>query len=145
MVRQQLISSITLGDWNTDGLYKHENKSRIIKLNEEEIMNKIWGLTLSCSSTVIATRMSISVSLGTQYIIRSGQNQPAPESILFSWSDQLSHFLPSSNPQFVWIKLCHSYFRLQHDLYVLTVYICSENPSFIGEAGDTFRLIETIN
>ena len=51
-------------------------------------------------------------------------------------------FLPSSSSEFIWFKLCHSYFRLQHDVYVLAVYICPENSSFTGKAGDTIQLIE---
>ena len=149
MVRQ-LIPSITFGGWNIDGLYKRENKSRINKLDEEEIMNIILG-------TDIVMLVETHCNNNDHFSLPgySVHNQIRPKSpgarkhfggISVLIKDNIRPgvtFLPSSNSEFIWFKLCHSYFRLQHDLYVLAVYICPENSSFTGKAGDTFQLIET--
>ena len=51
-------------------------------------------------------------------------------------------YIPSNNSEFLWLKLCRTFFNLSHDVYLLVVYVGPEKSPFSGRAGDIFQLIE---
>ena len=50
--------------------------------------------------------------------------------------------LPFTNSEFIWIKLCKTFFNLNSDIYICGTYIASQGSSFNVRSDDLFTIIE---
>ena len=140
---------ITIGGWNIDGLFKRENNKRINKLDNDEINKIIRGTDIVM---LIETHCSHRDTFHFDgYTVHNQIRPKSPGakkhfgglSVLIN-NDIRSGvtYIPSNNSEFLWLKLCRTFFNLSHDVYLLVVYVCPENSPFSGRAGDIFQLIE---
>ena len=143
-------STLKFGGWNIDGLHKRVNRKRINKLNQEDTFDKIKDMDIVL---LIETHCSYKDTYQVPgYTVHNQIRPKSPGSkkhyggISVLIKDTIRHgitYLPSNNSEFLWLKLCRTFFSLPYDLYVLAVYICPENSTFSGKTGNLFQLIET--
>ena len=50
--------------------------------------------------------------------------------------------LPFTNSEFIWIKLCKTFFNLNSDIYICGTYIASQGSSYNVRSDDLFTIIE---
>ena len=143
-------SAILLAGWDIDDLYKRENGKRVNKLFEDPVFDVISGTDIVM---LIETHCSYSdnftfpgYTVHNQIRAKSGRAKKHYGGISVLVKNDIRpgvSFLPSTNSEYLWLKLSCTFFHLPYDLYLLVVYVCPENSSFTGRAGDIFQSIDS--
>ena len=138
-------SSITFGGWNIDGLHKRINRRRVNKLLEGDIFNSIKHIDILM---LIETHCTYQDAFHVPGYSIHNQIRPKSQgakkhhggiSILIKNDIRPGiTYLPSNNSEFLWFKLNRNFFKLPYDLFVLAVYVCPENSSYIWGVKRTF-------
>ena len=144
MVRKRLLASKTLLNvavWNINGV-----KSKLInKFEDKSFINNIkcYDIIGLVETHLVESLPPPLKNYKIHHTYRT-QNVKAKRnfggiSILIkkSVSNGVKIF-ESKNSNFVWLKLCSSFFNLQKDLFICFLHIPPENPTYSQSQGDQF-------
>ena len=142
--------SINIAGWNIDGLYKIVNKKRLNKLTFEDVSSKIkendiiFLIETHCSYEDVVSFEGYRVHNHIRPKSKGSKKHYGGITVLIKEEIRKGiTYMPSTNSEYLWLKLSKEYFCLPSDIFMLAAYICPANSSFSGKAGNLFSLIES--
>lgn len=138
---------IKLGYWNIRGL---KDCNGDLKTEDDNVMQKILSHDLICLSEVHCGEDTIPSINGYSYFsmcrgINKKINRHFGGLVLYYKSEIRKglKFLPTTTPDFFWVKLCREFFGQAKDLYLCMSYIPPEGSSYYKARGiNTIDVIE---
>ena len=147
--RRNTAQSLSLACWNIDNLHYLLNGKKYNKLDDCEIQNLLQNHDIIC---LVETHCSYKDIISFEGYTTVSNIRPKSKKAK-KHSGGLSvlvkqyirpgiTYLPITNTEFMWFKLCKNYFNMSQDIYVAVVYKCPSNSSFENNNDDVFELLE---
>ncbi len=144
-----LNTTFTIGAWNIDSLFTRIANVRTCKFNIPQISSKLNKYDIFCISETHCSP-SDKIDFEGYHLVQNfrPKSERAPRAfggllvgVKLSLVKGIS-FLKQRHSEFMWFKLGKSFFWLQSDLYVYSLYISPAGYSFSFQRDDIFTLIE---
>ena len=142
-------NSLKIGAWNIDGLHSRIGGIRTSKLTFAPVINSLQNVDIFCLSETHCESSDVINVEGYHVVQRfRPQSLRAPHAfgglavgIKINLLKGVK-FLPSKTSEFMWFKLCKSFFGIKRDLYVCSLYVSPSSSSYSQRSEDIFSLIE---
>ena len=151
MSTSNLHNKLSLAFWNIDGLYSRKfDGTRQCKLDFEELSSDlikhdiIFLAETHCSykDTPSLANFKITHNIRPKHP-RAGKHSGGLAVCIKQNISKGVSFLPTTNSEYMWIKLSKKFFRMDKDLFVAVVYICPSSSTFGKRNDNLFDLLES--
>ena len=142
-------SSLTFAAWNIDGLHSRIGGVRTSKIDFTEVQNSLKHVDIFCLSETHC-EASDKINLDGYFIVQN--NRPRSLNAPHAFGGLAVgvkvdivkgvKFLASKHSEFLWFKLCKTFFGLKTDLYICSLYISPASSGYSQRRDDIFSLIE---
>ena len=142
-------SDVSVLFWNIDGLYSRVGNLRVSKFSNDDVYNSLLKHDIIClAETHCGPKDDIDLEgyqVFPNFRPRSKNAKKHSGGLAIYVKNNLRQgikILPTTNSEYMWIKLDKQFFKLENDIYLANAYVCPQNSSYSSKTDDIMELLE---